>query len=178
MHRRNFVVGGGAAALTVAGLAIQRSAGAQDATPTPSTGASTPEATKQNQEQATYQSFVAALATNLGITDAAKVDTAIRTTLKQLVDQTFTAGHISADEANALKSGIDFSPSPIGVGEFGIRGGKIGGRGGDYGGRKGGRGGGRPGGENNGNPNGNEQPGENNENKSAPGASATPSSSL
>jgi hypothetical protein len=176
MDRRKFVVGGGAAALTVAGLAIQRSADAQDATATPSTGTTAPE-TSQDQTQTTYQDFIAALATNLGIADATTVDTAIRTTLKQLVDDQLTAGHISADEATARKTRIDSSDSPLGMGGFGGVGGFGGGRGGDHGG-PGGRNGGRPGGKNDGKSDGNDKSGETDTDESTPAAGATPTSTL
>jgi hypothetical protein len=141
MDRRKFVVGSGAAALAVAGLTVHRAVDAQDATPTPANGTATPGSTT-TQMQTAYQAFVAALAANLSISDASTVDTAIRTTLKQLVDEQYTAGHISADEANALKQAIDTAQAPLPIGafaRFAERGG-IGGFPGGRGGRRGRRG--------------------------------------
>src|SRR5262245_57457236 len=123
MNRRRFVVGGSvsAAALAMAGLAAQRAVNAQDATPVPSTGTATP-GTTQTESQSRYQEFVAGLATNLGVADAATVDSAIRTTLKQMVDSEFAAGNISANDATALKAAIDAAESPLRIGGFGGRG--------------------------------------------------------
>jgi hypothetical protein len=124
MNRRRFVVGGSASAvaLTMAGLAAQRAVNAQDATPVPSTGTATPGNT-QDGARSRYQEFVASLATNLGVADADTVDSAIRTTLKQMVDAEFAAGNISANDATALKAAIDAAESPLRIGGFGGRGG-------------------------------------------------------
>jgi hypothetical protein len=173
MNRRKLVVGGGASALTlaVAGLAAQRSVDAQDATQgsgtaTPSTGTGGPDTT-QNDDQTQYQDFVAALAANLGIAGASGVDAAIRTTLKQLVDEEFAAGNISADEATARKEHIDSSDSPLGRGGFGRHGGGPGGRDGKHRGRDDGDGDGDGDG-------GDDKPGGTGETETTPAAGATP----
>jgi hypothetical protein len=179
MDRRKFVVGGGAA-LAITGLTVQRAVEAQDATPTPSTGMATPGATQnqnQNQAQTLYQDFLTNLAKNLGVADAKTVDTAIRVSLKQLVDAQFTAGHISADTANALKTKIDSAPVPIRIGAFAAYAGEPGGRGGRQRGPHGGNKGYGKGGY----PKGNEGSNENNQskegqNKNEPAAGATPAS--
>jgi hypothetical protein len=137
MNRRTFVAGGSASALalTMAGLAARRAVDAQDATPLPSTGTTTPE-TSEDEAQNTYQEFVAALAVNIGVPDGATVDAAVRTTLKQMVDAEFAAGNISANEATARKERIDAAESPLGVGGIGGgRDGRHGGRGGRNDGR-------------------------------------------
>jgi len=71
---------------------------AQDATPAAGTSSTT---------DTTYQDFVGKLAANLGIADATQVDAAIKTTLKQMVDEQLAAGNISANEATAAKQAID-----------------------------------------------------------------------
>ncbi|HKG24005.1 MAG TPA: hypothetical protein VKB09_00065 [Thermomicrobiales bacterium] len=164
MNRRRFVVGGSASAvaLTMAGLAAQRAVNAQDATPVPSTSTATP-GTTQNEAQSGYQEFVAGLAANLGVADAATVNAAIRTTLKQLIDAEFAAGNISANDATALKAAIDAAESPLRIGGFGGRGG-IGGRDGR---------GDRHGGPNDGRPNGSDKPGDTDQDETAPEATPT-----
>jgi hypothetical protein len=121
MNRRRFVVGGSASAVTLAmaGLATRQAVHAQDATPAPSPDTKT----------SRYDLFVAALAAALGSGDATAVDAAIRTALKQLVDDEFAAGNISANEATARKEQIDTAASPLGTGGIG------GGRGGRHDGR-------------------------------------------
>jgi hypothetical protein len=169
MDRRTFVVGGGAA-LAIAGLTVQRAVEAQDATPTPSTGTATPGATQnQNQAQTLYEDFLTNLAKNLGVADAKTVDTAIRDSLKRLVDDQFNAGHISADLANALKSRIDSAEVPIRIGAFALEAGEPGERGVRRRGPRGGFGGNGMGG----NPKGNEGA-----NQNEPPASATPTTSV
>jgi hypothetical protein len=123
---RHFVLGAGmgALALVLMGSMLFGSAFAQS-TPTAENGA-TPEAgtgtTGQTTKQGVYQDFIGKLAANLGISDAASVDTAIRTTLKQMVDEQQAAGRLTAAQANALKERIDAGDFPrdfVGVGHFG-----------------------------------------------------------
>lgn len=119
--RRPVLIGGGAA-LVVAlvgglliGSAFAQSSPGPAATPgagTPSTTA--PGATTTTGAQAAYQDFVNKLAKNLGISDPATVNTAIRTTLKQMVDEQLAAGHISQDQATRLKQQIDAGKVPFG----------------------------------------------------------------
>ena len=60
-----------------------------------------------------YQNFVAKLADQLGNTDAATVDTAIRNALKAMVDQEFDEGNISRNLATEIKERIDASEAPL-----------------------------------------------------------------
>ena len=166
---------GGGAALAMAGLAVQRAVEAQDATPTPATGMATPGAT-QNPAQTLYQDFLTALAKNLGVADAKTVDTAIRTSLKQLVDEQLSAGHISADLANALKTKIDSAEVPIRIGAFALEAGGPGGRGGRRRGPRGGFGENGKGGYPKGNEGANDNDQSNGE-QNEPAASATPTTS-
>jgi hypothetical protein len=108
---------------------------AQDSTPTttetPAVGSSGDTTTDANAE---YDAFVVALAANLGISDPATVDAAIKATLKQQVDDRLAAGEISANEATALKERID--AGKFGSFLFGIGGHKDG-IGGPRGGQRG-----------------------------------------
>jgi hypothetical protein len=134
----------GAGLATTLGAAIVR---AQDATPTAGSGSATPATGTGTQKKpdaaALYQSFLGKLATNLGLSDPKAVDTAIRTSLKSLVDDQLAAGHISGDNATALKQRIDAATVPLGmfgVGGEGYGGGGFRGKGGDHGGNRGGKG--------------------------------------
>jgi hypothetical protein len=113
--RRNVIAG-------IAGLGIAAGIGvtqvvAQDATPsaTEETGAGTDQTTREAKVGAAYQDFIGKLTTNLGESDPAKVDTAIRDALKAMVDEQFDAGTISANLRDDLKSRIDSSDAPLGV---------------------------------------------------------------
>ena len=112
MHQRIKVMALGAAALVLigTGAVVNNGVFAQESTPeaesTPAVGSA------GETETAAYDEFVAALAANLGISDPATVDTAIKETLKQKVDEQLAAGEISANEAAARKERID-------AGEFG-----------------------------------------------------------
>lgn len=64
---------------------------------------------------AQYDDFVGKLAANLGNLDVSRVDTAIRTSLKQMVDARLAAGSISANTAVSLKQQIDSSAFPAGL---------------------------------------------------------------
>ena len=66
-----------------------------------------------------YQDFVAKLAANLGESDPATVDTAIRDSLKSMVDDVFNAGDISKNAATSIKEAIDTSDAPIAVAMLG-----------------------------------------------------------
>ncbi|HEX3303708.1 MAG TPA: hypothetical protein VHR64_12560 [Thermomicrobiales bacterium] len=108
-----------AVALLGAAAVIGGSAFAQDSTGTPEAGSGTPAVGSDTQASA-YQDFVDGLAANLGISDPATVDAAIKTTLKQQVDAELAAGNISANDATALKERIDaadFGPFLFGVGQ-------------------------------------------------------------
>ena len=98
---------------------------AQEATP-PAAEASTQ--TKQEQEidfeaqrAQAYDSFVAALASELGADEAA-VDAAIRTALTQQVDEREAAGELDIERAAAMRAVIEVSEAPLFLG-FGGHGG-------------------------------------------------------
>jgi hypothetical protein len=77
---------------------------------------------QQQNGKAVYQDFITKLANNLGITDSSKVDTAVKTTLSQLVDERQAAGNLTQEQANKLKQAInspDFPQSLRGVGIWG-----------------------------------------------------------
>ena len=97
---------------------------AQQATP----AAEAPAQTEQGQRAAfeaeraqAYDSFVAALASELG-SDEAAVDAAIRTALTQQVDERDAAGDLDTEQAAAMKAVIDVSDAPLFLG-FGGHGG-------------------------------------------------------
>jgi hypothetical protein len=108
LNRRRVLAGTagiGAAALLGAKL-VQ----AQDSTATPGAGTST---TEETDEQTYYDNFVSKLAANLGISDSATVDKAIRNSLTQIVDEELAGGHISQDTANKLKENIASGDVPF-----------------------------------------------------------------
>lgn len=131
--RRRVVAG--AAGLGAASLLGLRMAQAQDTTATPGAGTDTDSTVTSETTDATdlraesYQDFVSKLAANLGVTDTATVDTAIRDALKAIVDDHLAAGEISANSATERKTEIDASVSPLRVGFFGDEGGPRGGHG-------------------------------------------------
>lgn len=89
------------------------SVAAQSATPAAGTGVGG--TTVDSATTDPYQDFLAKLATNLGVADAAAVDAAIRTTLKQTVDERLAAGDLSANDATAIKERIDAADVPLGI---------------------------------------------------------------
>ena len=108
-----------ALALLGAGAIAEGGVFAQDDYSTPPAGLGTPAAGSDATTSTAYQDFVDALAANLGIGDPATVDAAIKTTLKQQVDDRLAAGEISANQATALKERIDagdFGPFLFGHG--------------------------------------------------------------
>lgn len=108
---------------------------AQEATPP---AAVAPAQTEQEIDSETqraqaYDSFVAALASELG-SDEGAVDAAIRTALTQQVDEREAAGDLDTERAAAMRAVIEVSDAPLFLG-FGDRGGLHGfdGRGGRHG---------------------------------------------
>lgn len=111
--QRSAFTGGVAALLAlILGVVLMGSVFAQETPATP-TGEDATTATTDNDR---YQDFLNRLAANLGGTDAAALDLAIRTTLKEEVDARLAAGEISANAAEALKEQIDTADSPLGHG--------------------------------------------------------------
>lgn len=135
MNRRSLLVTIGAAALgfvLLLGVALRTVPGAVAQGETPGD-----EATRQMIDEArvqAYDDFVASLAAELGV-DAAAVDAAVRTTLRERVDAQEAAGELSTEEAAARRAVIEVSeaPLPLGFGGRGYHGGdgRFGGRGGD-----------------------------------------------
>jgi hypothetical protein len=115
MLRRGLLVSGLGLSLTVAGAGVfgQGSALAQDASDNTSPSQTT-EVTREERrpewdaaQLAQYENFLAKFAENLGISDPAQVETAFKDTLKDLIDEQFEAGDISANAAEELKTQID-----------------------------------------------------------------------
>jgi len=107
LNRRRVLAG--AAGLSAAALLGAKLVQAQTATGTPETGTGTTE----TDEQTYYDNFVGKLATNLNISDAATVDTAIRASLIEIVDEELAGGHISQDTATKLKENITSGDVPF-----------------------------------------------------------------
>lgn len=119
-RRTIFASAAGLGLATLVGGSLVR---AQD-TPAPGTpdastniGTETDEATLRAEFEAEagarYDDFVSRLAGNLSIADSAEVDTAIRTTLTNLVDARLEAGEISANDADAARTAITDNPAPL-----------------------------------------------------------------
>ena len=120
LSRRQMLTGAaglGAAAALGGGLVYAQSAtpGSTPAAGTSGTSGSSTTSTETNAQKR-YTDFVDKLAANLGNVEPAKVDAAIRTSLKQMVDDAYKAGKISANEATAIKDRIDASTFPAGLG--------------------------------------------------------------
>lgn len=113
LNRRRVLAGtAGIGAAALLGTKLVR---AQDSTATPGAGTSTPgtSTTETTDEQTYYNNFVSKLAANLGISDAATVDQAIRDSLTQIVDEELAGGHISQDAANQMKENIASGDVPF-----------------------------------------------------------------
>jgi hypothetical protein len=114
---------------------------AQEATPPAAVAPSEPEQGQEidfeAQRTQAYDSFIAALASELG-SDETTVDAAIRTALIQQVDEREAAGDLDIERAAAMRAVIEVSEAPLFLG-FGGHGGMRGfdgrhgpgGRGGD-----------------------------------------------
>ena len=116
---KNLLIYGGITAITGAAMVgVGGSVFAQDeSTPTASTEDTTEFITvtgKQAAREAEYAAFLDALAVNLGVADGETVEAAIRTTMKQVIDERLAAGQISADLATELKLAIDSGDYPLG----------------------------------------------------------------
>jgi hypothetical protein len=100
---------------------------AQEATPpaaeAPAQAAQGQEIDFEAQRAQAYDSFITALASELG-SDKAAVDAAIRKALTQQVDERAAAGDIGAEQAAAMKAVIEVSQAPLflGFGGHGMHG--------------------------------------------------------
>jgi hypothetical protein len=114
--------------LVVGGASAIPDVFAQEATPpaveAPAQTAQEQEIDFEVQRAEAYDSFVAALASELG-TDEAAVDAAIRTALTQQVDEREAAGDLGVEQAAAMRAVIEVSEAPLFLG-FGGRGGMHG----------------------------------------------------
>ena len=126
---RRFALLGGLTALLALFMAIGLMGSAFAQTDPSAQSAATPTGEESSSTGTTaadrYQDFLDRLAGNLGGTDAAALDAAIRTTLKQTVDERLAAGEISANAADALKQQIDSADFPLRA--VGLIGGRLGG---------------------------------------------------
>ena len=115
---RSLLLAIGAAALCFAlvlGIAVGLVSGAAAQTPTPA-GEAKQETTAAGEAKAqAYDAFVAALASELGV-DAAQVDAAIRTVLKQRIAEQLAAGEITDEAAAARTAVIDVTDAPLALG--------------------------------------------------------------
>ena len=104
-------------ATLVGGSLVRAQETPTDGTPDASSDTTTDEATLREEIEAEagarYDDFVSRLAANLSISDTTGVDTAIRTTLTDLVDARLEAGEISANDADAARTAITDSPAPL-----------------------------------------------------------------
>ena len=113
--------------IVIGGTTAIQDAFAQETTPAAETSAQAEqESDFEAQRTQAYDSFVAALATELG-TDETAVDAAIRTALKQQVNEREAAGDLDTEQAAALEAVIDVTEAPLflgmgGPGGFGGRG--------------------------------------------------------
>ena len=126
---KNLLIYGGITAMTGAAmLGLGGSVFAQDAATPSSTiedvsdGGTVTD--RQAEREARYAAFLDALAVNLGVADGETIDAAIRTTLKQMIDERLAAGEISANLADELKAAIDSGDYRVGlhlrgIGRFG-----------------------------------------------------------
>lgn len=80
--------------------------GAQSGTPTAETD-------RNAALTQSYDDFLAKMAANLGVGDATQVDLAIRTSLKQMIDESAAAGDLTAEQATTLKERVDASEVPL-----------------------------------------------------------------
>ncbi len=108
MRRNGLIVGAIALLLVLVARqeAVTSLVRAQNGTPTATTDA---DATRTQA----YDDFLAKLAANVGVADPAQVDIAIRTALKQMVDERQAAGELTAEESTALKERIDAAAVPL-----------------------------------------------------------------
>jgi hypothetical protein len=107
LNRRRVLAG--TAGLGAAALLGAKLVQAQTATGTPDAGTGTTD----TDEQTYYDNFIGKLAANLNISDAATVDTAIRASLTEIVDEELAGGHISQDTATRMKENIASGDVPF-----------------------------------------------------------------
>src|SRR5690348_12424976 len=125
MKRKAVVIGSVVAAALLAAVAITGVVRAQSPSPGGSGSGSQPAAGAQHG--AIIDGFLNGLAQNLGI-PRSTLDSALKTTAKQQIDQAVAAGKIPQDRADSIKQRIDSGQFPF-IGGFG-RGGRGAGAGG------------------------------------------------
>jgi hypothetical protein len=110
MKKASVVIGSIVVAAAFAVALVGGIAMAQTPAPSgPSTG------TPSGGIRAGVDGFLNALAQNLGI-DRSTLDTALKTTAKQQVDQAVAAGKLTQDQADRIKQRIDSGQGPLGLG--------------------------------------------------------------
>lgn len=128
MNRRLQGVGLGLSFLAlvgVGGVMTGNGVFAQDATPPPGTSTTTEETTPERS------AFLDAFAAQLGVTDQAKIDAAIKATVTQLVNEKVAAGDLTQAQADEILAKVDSGDVPFEDELFGDHhGGKGEGRGG------------------------------------------------
>lgn len=113
MLRNGLIVTGLGLSLALAGISGASPATAQE------TAASVPASQEgdlaewEAERAARYEEFLARFTEHLGLDDPAVVETAFTETLKEMVDERFAAGEISANLAEELKTRIDEAESPL-----------------------------------------------------------------
>ena len=134
MRRRGLLIGGlglsVAGAMALAGMPALAQESASDSAGAAQTRDERIAAWEEAQQQR-YEDFLAKFAENLGVDDPAQVETALKETLKQMIDEELAAGTISANAAAEMKERIDAAEGPALFGGFGGhrgRGGRISGR--------------------------------------------------
>ncbi len=116
MNPRSLLITIGAAALgfaLVLGVMVGGVPGAVAQT-TATAGDETEETRDAARAQA-YDDFLASLAGQLGV-DAAQLDGAVQTALREQVDAQEAAGELSVEQAAALRAVIDVSEAPLSLG--------------------------------------------------------------
>lgn len=116
--RRRVISGiAGAGAAMIAGATLVRAQSTPEATDDDSTTDDTEDTISPDDMMASsYQDFLTKLAAELSISDTTSLDTDIRDALKAMVDDVVTAGDLAVNDATDIKTAIDESTSPIGVG--------------------------------------------------------------
>lgn len=107
--------------LIIGGVSMAPDAFAQEATPAAGTTTETTQVVDRDaQRLAAYQSFVTALAGELGADETA-VDAAIRAALTGQIDAQEAAGELSVEQAAAQRAVIEVTEAPLPIGKFGGR---------------------------------------------------------
>lgn len=80
-----------------------------------SSSSPSPSGQTQQHAKSVYQDFITKLAANLGISDTSKVDSGVKSTLSQMVDERQQAGKLTQAQADKLKQRINNGTFPGGI---------------------------------------------------------------